>query len=184
MTSLEQFEEWAEEAGALPWGYLKKQRTQNGGYSVQIYNYMWSAWKASRETVEVVLPQAINTEEIGRAISKERTMTRLALAGIKVIKGEKRMAKSTDVHDLLTAYQKQARKIPAKGVYASRRRQIEVQAAHERKVMRKRRRSVGKSNKLGFRLTAEIRVALICDMNFWALVCRSNRQNGIKVKGE
>ncbi|MGL4030450.1 hypothetical protein ACR3K3_10825 [Hafnia paralvei] len=93
------------------------------------------------------------------------------------------MAKSSDVHDLLTAYQKQARKIPAKGVYASRRRQIEVQAAHARKVMRKRRRSVGKSNKLGFRLTAEIRVALICDMNFWALVCRSNRQNGIKVKG-
>ncbi|ECI5657894.1 hypothetical protein DUR03_00015 [Salmonella enterica subsp. diarizonae] len=29
------------------------------------------------------------------------------------------MAKSSDVHDLLSAYQKQARKIPAKGVYAS-----------------------------------------------------------------
>ena len=43
-----------------------------------------------REAVEVVLPPAINTEEIGRAISKERTMTRLALAGIKVIKGEKK----------------------------------------------------------------------------------------------
>ena len=104
--------------------------------------------------------------------------------GGRPIRGDNRMAKFTDVHDLLTAYQKQARKIPAKGVYASRRRQIEVQAAHARKVMRKRRRSVGKSNKLGFRLTAEIRVALICDMNFWALVCRSNRQNGIKVKGE
>ena len=34
------------------------------------------------------------------------------------------MAKSTDVHDQLTAYQKQARKVPAKGVYASRQRQI------------------------------------------------------------
>ncbi len=87
------------------------------------------------------------------------------------------MAKSSDVHDLLSAYQKQARKIPPKGIYASRRRQVEVQAAHTRKIMRKRRRSVGKSNKLGFRLTAEMRVALICDMNFWALVCRSNRQN-------
>lgn len=87
------------------------------------------------------------------------------------------MAKSTDVHDLLTAYQKQARKIPAKGVYASKQRQQEVQAAHTRKVMRQRRRSVGKSNKLGCRLTAEMRVAVICDMNFWALVCRSNRQN-------
>ena len=43
--------------------------------------------------------------------------------------------------------------------------------------MRKRRRSVGKSNKLGCRFTAEMRAALICDMNFWALICRSNRQN-------
>ncbi|EMH4161633.1 hypothetical protein RJ498_000848 [Pluralibacter gergoviae] len=84
------------------------------------------------------------------------------------------MAKSTDVHDLLTAYQKQARKIPAKGVYASRHRQVEVNAAHVRKLMRKRRRSVGKSNKLGGRFTAEMRVGLICDMNFWALVCRTN----------
>ncbi|EBQ9005035.1 hypothetical protein DK757_28285 [Salmonella enterica subsp. enterica serovar Blockley] len=104
------------------------------------------------------------------------------------------MAKSTDVHDLLIAYQKQAQKIPAKGVYASKQRQQEVQAAHTRKIMRKRRRSVGKSNKLGYRFTAQMRVAMICDMNFWALVCRSNRQNanldkkvaaaGIKVKGE
>lgn len=85
------------------------------------------------------------------------------------------MAKSSDVHDLLSAYQKQARKIPAKGVYATRQRQEEVNAAHARKIMRKRRRSVGKSNKLGCRFTAEIRVALICDMNFWALICRSNR---------
>ncbi|EDT3522660.1 hypothetical protein S700_002255 [Salmonella enterica subsp. enterica] len=46
------------------------------------------------------------------------------------------MAKSTDVHDLLIAYQKQARKIPAKGVYASKQRQQEVQAAHTRKIMR------------------------------------------------
>lgn len=87
------------------------------------------------------------------------------------------MAKSTDVHDLLTAYQQQARKIPAKGVYASRHRQVEVNAARVRRLERKRRRSVGKSNKLGYRFTAEMRVALICDMNFWALVCRSNRQN-------
>lgn len=93
------------------------------------------------------------------------------------------MAKSSDVHDLLMAYQKQDRKVPAKGVYASRQRQIEVQAAHTRKIMRKRQRSVGKSNKLGYRMTAEIRVALICDMNFWALVCRSNRKNTLTVSG-
>ena len=83
------------------------------------------------------------------------------------------MGKSTDVHDLLSAYQKQARKIPAKGVYASKQRQLEVNAVHIRKLTRKRRRSVGKSNRLGFRFTAEMRVALICEMNFLALVCRS-----------
>ncbi|BAS41977.1 hypothetical protein KOJKO3_c3963 [Klebsiella oxytoca] len=86
------------------------------------------------------------------------------------------MAKSSDVHDLLTAYQKQARKIPAKGVYSSKQRREEVQAAHTRKVLRQRRRSVGKSNKLGERRRAEVLTAMICEMNFWALVCRSNRK--------
>ena len=55
--SREQFEEWAEDVGALPWGYLKKQRTSGGGYSVQIYNYMWSAWQASRAAIEIELPE-------------------------------------------------------------------------------------------------------------------------------
>ncbi|ECT1022487.1 hypothetical protein DPO11_20995 [Salmonella enterica] len=86
------------------------------------------------------------------------------------------MSKFTNVHDLLTAYQKQARKVPAKGAYASKQRRLEVQAAHRRKVIRQGKRSVGKSNKLGFRRRAEVRAAMICDMNFWALVCRSNRQ--------
>lgn len=86
------------------------------------------------------------------------------------------MAKFTDVHDLLTAYQKQAQKIPAKGVYASKQRRDEVQAAHTRKVLRQRKRSVGKSNKLGGRRKAEVLAAMICDMNFGALVCRSKRQ--------
>ncbi|HED5888898.1 TPA: hypothetical protein R5S02_004118 [Salmonella enterica] len=101
------------------------------------------------------------------------------------------MAKASDVHDLLTAYQQQARKVPAKGVYASKQRRDEVQAAHVRKLTRKRRRSVGKSNKFGCRFTAEMRVALICDMNFWALVCRSNRKQagvtalvGVAVEGD
>ncbi|ENA1747538.1 hypothetical protein ACSN7A_003191 [Yersinia ruckeri] len=55
--SREEFEKWAEEAGALPWGYLKKQRTPSGGYSVQVYQYMWTAWKASRESVDIKLPE-------------------------------------------------------------------------------------------------------------------------------
>lgn len=51
------FEKWAEEVGALPWGYLKKQRTASGGYSVQIYTYMWSAWQASRSAIEIELSE-------------------------------------------------------------------------------------------------------------------------------
>ncbi|GEM_PF-973635 len=47
----EKFEAWAEEVGALPWGYLKKQRTASGNYSVQIYNYMWHAWNACYEAL-------------------------------------------------------------------------------------------------------------------------------------
>lgn len=40
-----EFEHWAEEDGALPWGSLKKRRIGDG-YSAQIYNYMWHAWHA------------------------------------------------------------------------------------------------------------------------------------------
>lgn len=47
----EKFEAWAEEAGALPWGYLKKQRTARGNYSIQIYTYMWHAWSACHEAL-------------------------------------------------------------------------------------------------------------------------------------
>lgn len=47
----EKFEAWAEEAGALPWGYLKKQRTASGNYSIQIYTYMWHAWSACHEAL-------------------------------------------------------------------------------------------------------------------------------------
>lgn len=52
-TSRAEFEKWAEEVGALPWGYLKKQRTPSGGYSIQVYQYMWTAWKAARENIVV-----------------------------------------------------------------------------------------------------------------------------------
>lgn len=47
----EKFEAWAEEAGALPWGHIKKQRTASGNYSVQIYTYMWQAWNACHEAL-------------------------------------------------------------------------------------------------------------------------------------
>lgn len=42
----EKFEVWAEEAGALPWGILKKHRNQDGSYPGPHYTYMWHAWNA------------------------------------------------------------------------------------------------------------------------------------------
>ena len=56
MDSRAQFEEWAENAGALPWGYLKRQRNTSGGYSIQIYTYMWHGWQASRAAMKQDLP--------------------------------------------------------------------------------------------------------------------------------
>lgn len=51
----EKFEAWAEEVGALPWGRLKKQRNTSGGYSLQVYTYMWKAWQAANaELVEAL----------------------------------------------------------------------------------------------------------------------------------
>lgn len=66
----DKFEAWAEEVGAQPWGYLKKQRNPSGGYSVQIYTYMWSAWKAAgAELVEALekAQQRISELEGGRS---------------------------------------------------------------------------------------------------------------------
>lgn len=51
----EKFEAWAEEAGALPWGILKKHRNQDGNYPGPHYTYMWKAWQAaSAELVEAL----------------------------------------------------------------------------------------------------------------------------------
>lgn len=58
MEQREKFEAWAEEVGAQPWGYLKKQRNPSGGYSVQIYTYMWAAWKAAGSELVEALEKA------------------------------------------------------------------------------------------------------------------------------
>ncbi|HBS5624276.1 TPA: hypothetical protein P1K45_002193 [Klebsiella pneumoniae] len=51
----EKFEVWAEEAGALPWGILKKHRNKDGNYPGPHYTYMWKAWQAaSAELVEAL----------------------------------------------------------------------------------------------------------------------------------
>ncbi|WP_161804881.1 hypothetical protein [Pantoea sp. RIT-PI-b] len=47
-----EFEHWAEEVGALPWGSLKTRRIGDG-YSAQVYNYMWNAWRARSQLESV-----------------------------------------------------------------------------------------------------------------------------------
>ncbi|KFC86043.1 hypothetical protein [Hafnia alvei] len=87
MTSREQFETaWQKNNECEPMDGWESLRCDDG-YTDEIIDGQWWAWQASREAVVVVLPPAINTEEIGVAISKERTMARLAFAGVKV-KGE------------------------------------------------------------------------------------------------
>lgn len=54
----EKFEAWAEEVGALPWGRLKKQRNTSGGYSLQVYTYMWKAWQAANAELVEALEKA------------------------------------------------------------------------------------------------------------------------------
>ena len=39
------FERWAEEVCALPWGYLKKRRTDDG-YTERDYTHIWHGWRA------------------------------------------------------------------------------------------------------------------------------------------
>jgi len=39
------FEKWAEEVCALPWGYLKKRRTEDG-YTERDYTHIWHGWQA------------------------------------------------------------------------------------------------------------------------------------------
>lgn len=43
----EDFEQWAEQVGALPWGILRKHRKQDGSYPEPHYTYMWEAYQAA-----------------------------------------------------------------------------------------------------------------------------------------
>lgn len=97
MTSREQFEAWFKrEIIETPDFEFNTFNDDAGEYAVteddniDLYlqvQAMYMAWQASRDALEIKLPPAINTEEIGVAISKERTMARLAFAGV-MVKGE------------------------------------------------------------------------------------------------
>lgn len=50
-TDREEFEQWAELACELPWGFLAKRRKDSGEYADSTYEDMWKAWVAGREAL-------------------------------------------------------------------------------------------------------------------------------------
>lgn len=88
------------------------------------------------------------------------------------------MSKATTINKLSISYRKQrnALTLRARSVYKDPDRWLEVVRAQHRRVWRKMRRSVGKSNKQGFRSTAPGRVAAMCEADMWAAICRNNRK--------
>jgi len=96
----EEFEQWAEQVGALPWGILKQHRKQDGSYPGPHYTYMWEAYQAAHvalldelerkdkriaeleaRTVTVKLPESVidaicltaaEIHNLGRGVSDER----------------------------------------------------------------------------------------------------------------
>lgn len=88
------------------------------------------------------------------------------------------MSKATTINELSISYRKQRNAFTMRGrsVYKDHDRWLEIVRAQHRRVWRKMRRSVGKSNKLGFRATAPGRVAAMCEADIWAAICRNNRR--------
>lgn len=50
-TDREEFEQWAELACELPWGFLAKRRKGSGEYADSSYEDMWQSWVAGREAL-------------------------------------------------------------------------------------------------------------------------------------
>ena len=89
------------------------------------------------------------------------------------------MAKATYLKDLLKAYrtEQSVRWVRTNSPYKniSKARWLEVMNTYNRKVLRKQRHSVGKSNKFGVRLTASSMALALREMNMLAAVRRSVR---------
>ncbi|SQC34249.1 hypothetical protein [Kluyvera cryocrescens] len=105
----EKFEAWAEEAGALPWGHLKKQRTASGNYSVQIYTYMWTAWQAaSAEMVEALEKAQHNAAvdwEAAASMNVENQELKQHIAELESRTVTVNFPRQTDFDDPLSAYE-------------------------------------------------------------------------------
>lgn len=65
----EKFEAWAEEAGTLPRGILKKHRNQDGSYPGPHYTYMWKAWQAASAEMVEALEKAQAAERLWHRVA-------------------------------------------------------------------------------------------------------------------
>lgn len=88
------------------------------------------------------------------------------------------MAKATTIIELSKAYARQRHALTERSrpMYKDKRRWREVVNANRRRWERQRRRSVGKSNRLGFRFTAPFRVGVMCENDMWAEIIRNNNR--------
>ncbi|WHM52822.1 hypothetical protein IOBOPIKK_00015 [Klebsiella phage vB_KpnS_SCNJ1-C] len=78
MTSREQFEGWATNAGFIV-------TTKNDGYLYPATNSAWQAWQASREAIEIELPEQQDPADFFCAVySVDGVVSALNKHGLKV----------------------------------------------------------------------------------------------------
>ncbi|AQT55396.1 MULTISPECIES: hypothetical protein [Serratia] len=91
------------------------------------------------------------------------------------------MSKQTYIEDLQHSHlqELQARRYRTFSPYRHRGndRWLEVCNAHNRNVMRKARRSIGNSNKIGVRKTGKGMCGFLLELKMWAQFVNGNRQN-------
>lgn len=94
MTSREQFETWWKTQRAVC--QFAREGSKNGAYHSKPCQSAWEAWQASRDAVEVQLPdrrdyeETLSDHELGFNIALELCAEAIRAAGIKVIEGEKK----------------------------------------------------------------------------------------------
>lgn len=90
------------------------------------------------------------------------------------------MSKSTYLDELNEAYrieyESRWRNCNAPYKNMTKSRWLEVSGAHNRRVMRQARRSVGKANRLGVRRTARGMRAYLNEIHMLSSICRNNRE--------
>lgn len=78
-TDREEFEQWAELACELPWGFLAKRRKDSGEYADSSYEDMWQAWVAGREALANREAQPVTTESLSMEKAYQRAEREMAL---------------------------------------------------------------------------------------------------------